>query len=45
MEIAGVWNRDNEKYPGFIKRKITQLSWIYKTHHEGGYWITLGKKI
>ncbi|MCH8003555.1 MAG: class I SAM-dependent methyltransferase [Nanoarchaeota archaeon] len=43
MEIAGVWNRDNGKYPNLIKRAIKQLSWIYKTHREGGYWITFGK--
>jgi 2-polyprenyl-3-methyl-5-hydroxy-6-metoxy-1,4-benzoquinol methylase len=41
-EIAGVWNK--EKKPNIIKRTIKQASWIATTHHEGGYWITFGRK-
>lgn len=44
LEIAGVWNKFDEKYPSFIKRAIKQIAWIYKTHREGGYWITFGRK-
>lgn len=42
LSIAGVWNKDNV-YPYFITRFYKQLFWIYKTHREGGYWITFGK--
>ncbi len=43
LEIAGVWNNFNVIYPYFPIRAYKQLSWIWKTHHEGGYWITFGK--
>jgi 2-polyprenyl-3-methyl-5-hydroxy-6-metoxy-1,4-benzoquinol methylase len=43
LEVAGVWNDD--KYPNVFKRWLKQLCWIYKTHREGGYWITFGKKV
>lgn len=43
VEIAGVWNKTKEIYPGFVIRTYKQLSWIWKTHGEGGYWLTFGK--
>jgi SAM-dependent methyltransferase len=45
LEFAGVWNRANEIYPYFPLRLYKQIVWIWKTHHEGGYWITFGQKI
>jgi 2-polyprenyl-3-methyl-5-hydroxy-6-metoxy-1,4-benzoquinol methylase len=45
IEIAGVWNKYNERYPSFPERLLKQLYWIWKTQHEGGYWITLGRKV
>lgn len=42
--IAGVWNNYNEAYPFFPVRCYKQLTWIWKTHCEGGYWITFGRK-
>lgn len=45
FEIAGVWNRTNQKLPYIPLRILKQLSWIWKTHHEGGYWITFGRKV
>ena len=44
MEIGGVWNKTSEVYPYFPIRFFKQFSWIWKTHHEGGYWITFGRK-
>lgn len=44
LEITGAWNDFNETYPFFPIRCYKQLAWIWKTHHEGGYWITLGRK-
>lgn len=44
LEITGVWNKTNEIYPSLLIRAYKQLSWIWKTHHEGGYWIIFGKK-
>ena len=43
LEIAGVWNNINEFYPYLPVRIYKQLTWIWKTHHEGGYWITFGR--
>lgn len=43
-EIAGVWNRTGEIYPYLPIRTFKQLTWIWKTHHEGGYWLTFGRK-
>lgn len=43
LEITGVWNNFGRTYPYFPIRLYKQLSWIWKTHHEGGYWITFGK--
>lgn len=42
LDIAGVWNK--ESLPSLSVRAITQIRWIWETHHEGGYWITFGKK-
>jgi 2-polyprenyl-3-methyl-5-hydroxy-6-metoxy-1,4-benzoquinol methylase len=44
IEIAGVWNNMGEKKPNFLVRLYKQLSWIWTTHREGGYWITFGRK-
>jgi len=44
-EVAGVWNKTKEKYPNIIVRFYKQLTWLWKTDKEGGYWITFGKKI
>jgi len=43
LEIAGVWNNYNEIYPYFLIRCYKEFTWIWKTHHEGGYWITFGR--
>ncbi|MBR9706738.1 methyltransferase domain-containing protein [Candidatus Pacearchaeota archaeon] len=44
LEMAGVWNNANETYPIFPTRFYKQFTWIWRTHHEGGYWITFGRK-
>lgn len=44
INIAGVWNNFGEGYPNFLIRFYKQITWIWKTHHEGGYWITFGRK-
>jgi len=44
LEIAGVWNSANEIRPYLPLRIAVQLWWIWKTHHEGGYWITFGRR-
>jgi len=44
LEIAGVWNNFNEIYPNLPTRIYKQLTWIWKTNYEGGYWITFGRK-
>jgi len=44
LSVAGVWNMTNRVSPNFAIRFYKQLKWIWKTHHEGGYWITLGRK-
>lgn len=45
LDIKGVWNKTDQSYPYLPIRVYQQLKWISKTHHEGGYWITFGKKI
>jgi len=37
IEISGVWNKFNERYPYLPERFLKQLYWIWKTQHEGGY--------
>ena len=44
LEIAGVWNSTGEKYLRIYTRFYEQMKWIFTTHHEGGYWITFGRK-
>ena len=44
LEISGVWNKYNEQIPYLPIRIYKQLIWIWKTHHEGGYWVTFGRK-
>jgi len=44
LDIAGVWNEFGELYPLLPNRWFRQLSWICSTHHEGGYWITFGRR-
>jgi len=44
LEIAGVWNKIKGFYPYLPIRTYKQTVWIWKTHHEGGYWITFGRK-
>ncbi len=44
VEIAGVWNKTDIKRPSILVRIIKQLSWVWTTHHEGGYWVTFGRK-
>lgn len=41
--VHGLW--DAQMYPYFPIRFYKQLFWIWKTHHEGGYWITFGQKL
>lgn len=43
LEISGVWN--NEPCPNFLVRAYKQFSWIWKRHHEGGYFLMSGKKV
>lgn len=43
LEIAGVWNDVGRIYPYFPIRWYKQLLWTWKTHKEGGYWITFGR--
>jgi 2-polyprenyl-3-methyl-5-hydroxy-6-metoxy-1,4-benzoquinol methylase len=43
-DIAGVWNTAQESYPNLPVRFYKQLEWTWSTHHEGGYWITFGRK-
>ncbi len=43
LDIAGVWNND-KGYPYWPIRLYKQILWIWKTHKEGGYWITFGRK-
>jgi len=45
LEIAGVWNGTNEHYPALPIRLYKQLTWVWKTQREGGYWITFGKRL
>ena len=45
LQIAGVWNNTSTIYPYFPIRLYKQLTWIWRTRHEGGYWITFGKKV
>ena len=44
VDIAGVWNKTGEVYPYLPIRAYKQISWIYRTHHEGGYFIAFGRK-
>jgi len=44
LEISGVWNNTNEVFPSFFIRFYKQLSWIWRTHREGGYFIVFGKR-
>lgn len=44
LDIKGVWNDIDAVHPNLPIRIYKQLSWIIKTHHEGGYWIMFGKK-
>jgi len=44
-EISGIWNPEKYKsHPHLFARFVRQLQWFYQTHHEGGYWLTFGKK-
>jgi len=43
-EIAGVWNKFNESYPSLPVRFYKELTWVWRTQKEGGYWITFGRK-
>jgi len=44
LEAAGCWNPANQGYPYLPLRALQQLRWIGSTHHEGGYWVTFGRK-
>ncbi len=44
LEVAGVWNGVGEIKPFLPVRAYSQLTWLWKTHREGGYWITFGQK-
>ncbi len=43
-EVTGVWNNANQIYPFTPLRQLIELGWIFETGHEGGYWITFGRK-
>lgn len=42
-DVAGVWNNEEGRYPYLPIRMFKQFTWLWKTHHEGGYWITFGR--
>lgn len=42
--IEGAWNKTNQTYPYLPARIYKQACWLWETHHEGGYWITFGRK-
>lgn len=42
LSCSGIFNK--EAYPYLPIRAYKQLTWIWKTNREGGYWITIGKK-
>ena len=42
LSIGGVFSK--EGYSNFLIRFYRQLTWLWKTHREGGYWITFGRK-
>lgn len=44
LEISGLWNKGDAKKTRWFTQFYKQISWIWKTHHEGGYWITFGQK-
>ena len=41
-EIGGIFFKEN--YSNQIIRFLRQLTWFWKTHKEGGYWIIIGEK-
>jgi len=43
LPISGVWNRANGDYPYLPVRLFKQFTWLWKTHQEGGYWVTFGR--
>jgi 2-polyprenyl-3-methyl-5-hydroxy-6-metoxy-1,4-benzoquinol methylase len=43
LECAGVWNEMDSKPPNLLIMAYKQLTWIWKTHKEGGYWIVFGR--
>ncbi len=44
LNISGVWNNTNERYPYFPIRFLKQMKWLWLTNKEGGYWLTFGRK-
>lgn len=44
LELAGLWNPAGQRYPSPLTRLVTQFVWIVSTHHEGGYWVTFGRR-
>ncbi len=44
LSISGVWDKTENKPPNLLTRVYKQLTWIWKTNNEGGYWITFGRK-
>lgn len=44
VDVSGVWNYPLRSKPSIFTRTLKQLAWIWETHHEGGYWITFGRK-
>ncbi len=40
--ISGIFIKEN--YSNFIIRFFRQLTWLWKTQREGGYWLTCGEK-
>lgn len=44
LDISGLWNKNDESYPNIFIRLYQQFKWVFTTHHEGGYFITFGKK-
>ena len=44
LEIGGVWNNSNTVYTYFPIRVYKQLTWLWKTHKDGGYWMIFGRK-
>lgn len=44
VDITGLWNSTFEKKPSRFRRFRKQFLWVFTTHHDGGYWVTFGRR-